>query len=178
MHEKFTEVVSNNHLLLNSGVPKPVSGVGFLLNAKYVDSITEFNSFSKRICLLKLKSKHNNITFIQVHAPDTIYPDYDEVKNFYDSVQELVNIIPNQYELVVMGHFNPKVGGVDQKDIIGKHSNTSRGYNKRGERLEPFCKENSLMITNTLFQHRRKWTWYSPGERIRNTIDYIFFNFF
>ena len=72
--------------------------------------IIEFNSFSKRICLL-----YNNLTFIQVHAPDTSYPD-NEVEKFYDSVQRRVNIIPKRDELVVMGDFIAK-GGIDQKEV-------------------------------------------------------------
>ena len=36
------------------------------------------------------------------------------------------------------------------------------------------CK-NNLVVGNTLFQHhtRRLWTWMSPGDRVRNQIDYI-----
>ena len=29
------------------------------------------------------------------------------------------------------------------------------------------------MITNTFFKHRRQWTWTSPGDKVRNTVDYI-----
>ena len=47
--------------------------------------------------------------------------------------------------------------------------------NERGERLVEFCKENNLVIGNTLFkQHtRRTFTWTSPDGQTRNQIDYI-----
>ena len=44
-----------------------------------------------------------------------------------------------------------------------------------GQRLIEFCKENTLVIANTLFQHhkRRLYTWTSPDGQYRNQIDYI-----
>ena len=175
LHGKFTEVVANKHVLYNSGLPETerrTRGVGFLLNARYASSVLEFNSLSERVCLIKLKSKYNNTTIIQIYAPDTSYPDND-IEMFYNSVQGLINNVPNRDELVIMGDFNAKVGGIDQQSVVGKHSNKARGSNKRGERLVSFCMQNSLMITNTFFRHRRQWTWNSPGSKTQNTIDYI-----
>lgn len=175
LHGKFTEVVDNKHILFNSGPPETerrARGVGFLLNAKHANSVLEFNSFSDRVCLMKLKSNYNNITIIQIYAPDTSYPDAD-IETFYNSIQNLINEVPNRDELVIIGDFNAKVGGIDQQNVIGKHSNLKRGSNKRGERLVSFCMQNSLMITNTFFRHRRQWTWNSPGSKTQNTIDYI-----
>ena len=175
LHGKFTEVVANKHILYNSGPPETerrARGVGFLLNAKHVHTVLEFNSLSERVCLIKLKSKHNNISIIQIYAPDTSYPDTD-IETFYNSIQSLINNIPDRDELVIMGDFNAKVGGINQQNVVGKHSNIKRGSNKRGERLVSFCMKNSLMIANTFFRHRRQWTWNSPGSRAQNTIDYI-----
>ena len=48
--------------------------------------------------------------------------------------------------------------------------------NEAGQRLIEFCRENALVIANTLFQqHRRKlYTWTSPdGQQHRNQIDHI-----
>ena len=44
-----------------------------------------------------------------------------------------------------------------------------------GQRLIEFCKENTLVIANTLFQHhkRRLYTWTSPDGQYRNQMDYI-----
>ena len=44
-----------------------------------------------------------------------------------------------------------------------------------GQRLIEFCKENTLVIANTLFQHhkRRLYTWTSPDGQYRTQIDYI-----
>ena len=47
--------------------------------------------------------------------------------------------------------------------------------NETGQRLIEFCQENTLVITNTLFQQhkRRLYTWTSPDGQLQNQIDYI-----
>ena len=46
--------------------------------------------------------------------------------------------------------------------------------NEAGQRLIEFCQENALVITNILFQHKRRlYTWTSPDGQHRNQIDYI-----
>ena len=44
------------------------------------------------------------------------------------------------------------------------------------QRLTEFCQENTLILTNTLFeQHKQRfYTWASPDAQHRNQIDYIF----
>ena len=74
-----------------------------------------------------------------------------------------------------MGDWNAKVGKDHETwgPTIGKF-----GYgemNDRGERLLHFCKENSLIVSNTLFKHKpsRKWTWTSPDHKSKEMIDLI-----
>ena len=47
--------------------------------------------------------------------------------------------------------------------------------NEAGQRLTELCKENTLVIANTLFQQhkRRPYTWTSPDGQCWNQIDYI-----
>ena len=47
--------------------------------------------------------------------------------------------------------------------------------NEAGQRLIEFCQENALVITNTLFQQRKRrlYTWTSPDGQHWNQIDYI-----
>ena len=46
--------------------------------------------------------------------------------------------------------------------------------NERGDRFADFGASNDMVITNTTVKHhpRRLYTWISPGDRIRNQIDY------
>ena len=70
---------------------------------------------------------------------------------------------------------NCKVGGlhIEEPNVVDKHNNIERGHNDRGKTFVDFCKQNNLSIANTQFKHRRKYTWISPGDRVRNTIDFI-----
>ena len=46
--------------------------------------------------------------------------------------------------------------------------------NEAGQKLREFCQENTLVISNTLFQQhkRRLYTWTSPDGQYQNHIDY------
>ena len=50
--------------------------------------------------------------------------------------------------------------------------------NEVGQRLIEFCKENTMVMANTLFQQnkRRLYTWTSPDSQHQNQIDYILCN--
>ena len=122
------------------------------------------------------------MTLIQAYAPISPHgskeqrqKNEDEIDSFYDELQSAVDSIPNRDELILLGDFNAKIGGLNSfyPENIGSHTNSARGYNDRGIRLANFCKVNRLFINNSGFKHRRKYTWTSPGERYRNTVDYI-----
>ena len=66
-----------------------------------------------------------------------------------------------------------KIGG---NEISGVTVKFSLGVKTEAvQRLTDFCKENALVIVNTLFQQdrRRLYTWTSPDGQHRNQIDYI-----
>ena len=78
--------------------------------------------------------------------------------------------------ICVMGDLNAKVGNEIHTNVIGKYGLGKR--NDRGERLIQFCQQNKLFVTNTWCQQppRKLYTWKSPGDIIRNQIDYIIIN--
>jgi len=69
-----------------------------------------------------------------------------------------------------------KVGSQETPGITGKFGLGVQ--NEAEKRLTEFSQENSLVITNTLFQQhkRRLYTWTSPDGRHWNQIDYILCN--
>ena len=173
----FKEKLSHGHLLFNSGVPESArkfAGVGFVINKKHEENILQFKSISERLCYLKIKGKFNNQVFIQCYAPTSSYSD-EVVESFYNSLQDLVDLTANRDDLFIIGDFNAKVGGTHHlyPEVVGRHNNHARGHNDRGLRLIDFCTRNSMVITNTFFEHRRKHTWVSPDGTIKNTIDFI-----
>ena len=75
--------------------------------------------------------------------------------------------------LFIIGDWNAKLGSQETPGVTGKFGLGMR--NEAVQRLIEFCKENALVIANTLFQQhkRRLYTWTSPDGQHRNQIDYI-----
>ena len=71
------------------------------------------------------------------------------------------------------GDWNAKVGSQETPGVTGKFGLGVQ--NEARQRLIEFCKENTLVIANTLFQQhkRRLYTWTSPDGQHQNQIDYI-----
>ena len=102
-----------------------------------------------------------NITVIQAYAP-TSNAEEAEVEQFYEDLQDLVELTPKKDILFIVGNWNSKVGS---QEIPGITSKLGLGVqNEAGQRLIQLCEENALVIANTLFQQHKKqlYTWISP----------------
>ena len=117
------------------------------------------------------QSKPFNITVIQVNAP-TSNAEEAEVEQFYEDLQELLELTHTKDVLVIIGDWNAKVGSQETPGVTGRFG---LGMRNAGQRLIEFCQENALVIANTLFQQhkRRLYTWISPDGQNQNQIDYI-----
>ena len=110
---------------------------------------------------------------IQVYAP-TSNAEEAEVGRFYEDLQDFLKLTPIKDVLFIIGDWNAKVGSQETPVVTGKFGLGVQ--NEAGQRLIEFCKENALVIANTLFQQhkRRLYIWTSPDGQYRNQIDYIF----
>ena len=107
------------------------------------------------------QGKPFNITVIQVCAL-TSNAEEAEVEQFYEDLQDL-EITHKKGILFIIGDWNAKVGSQETPGITGKFGLGVN--NEAGQWLIEFCKENTLVIANTLFQQRKRrlYTWTSPG---------------
>ena len=98
---------------------------------------------------------------IQVYAP-TSNAEEAEVEEFYEDLQDLLELTPQNDVLFIIRNWNAKVGSQETPGVTGKFGLGVQ--NEAGQRLIEFCQENVLVIANTLFQHhkRRLYTWTSP----------------
>ena len=98
---------------------------------------------------------------IQVYAL-TSNAEEAEVKRFYEDLQGLLELTPQKDVLFIIGDWNAKAGSQETPGVTGKFGLGVQ--NEAGQRLIEFCQENTLVITNTLFQQhkRRLHTWTSP----------------
>ena len=95
-----------------------------------------------------------NIIVIQVYAK--------EAEQFYDDLQDLLELTPKKDVLFIIWYWNAKVGSREIPGVTGKFGVGVQ--NEAGQRLTEFCEENALVIANTLFQKckRQLYTWTSP----------------
>ena len=110
------------------------------------------------------QGKPFNITVTQVYAP-TSNSEEAEVEQFYEDLQDLLELIPKKHVLIIIGDWNTKVGSQELPGVTDKFGLGIR--NEAGQRLIEFCQENALVIANTLFQQhkRRLYTWTSPDSQ-------------
>ena len=104
------------------------------------------------------QGKPFNITVIQLYTP-TSNVEEAEVEQFYEDLQDLLELTPKKDVLFIIGDWNAKVGSQEIPEVTGKFGLGVR--NEAGQRLIKFCQENTLVIANTLFQQhkRRLYTW-------------------
>ena len=95
---------------------------------------------------VRLQGKPFNITVIQVYVPST-NAEEAEVEWFYDDLQDLLEITPKKR---CAFHYR----GLECKSR--KSKDTWRNRQETGQILTEFCKENTLVIANTLFQNTRE----------------------
>ena len=114
-----------------------------------------------------------NIMVIQVYAPTT---NAEEVEQFYEDLQDLLELTPKKDVLFIIGDWNAEVGSQEIPGVTGKFGLGVQ--NETGQRLTEFCQENTLIIANILFQQhkRRLYTWTSPNGQCQNQIDYVLCN--
>ena len=109
---------------------------------------------------------------IQVYVP-TSNTEEAEVEWFYEDLQDLSELTPKKDVLFIIGDWNAKVGSQETPGVTGKFGLGM--WNEAGQRLIEFCREDALVIANTVFQQhkRRLYTWTSPDGQHQNLI--IFF---
>jgi len=102
---------------------------------------------------------------IQVYAP-TNNTEEAEVEQFYEDLQDLLELTPKKDVLFIIGDWNAKVGSQEIPGVIGKFGPGVQ--NEAGQRLES-CQEKALVIANILSQQhkRRLYTWASPDGQHR-----------
>ena len=108
---------------------------------------------------VRFQDKPFNITVIQVCAPTS---NAEEAEQFYEDLQDLLELTPPKNVIFIIQDWNAKVGSQETPAVIGKFGLGM--WNEAGQRLIEFCQENALVIANILFQqHKRKlYTWTSP----------------
>ena len=111
------------------------------------------NLKNDRMTSICFQGKPFNIMVIQVCAL-TSNAKEAEVEQFYEDLQDLLELTTPKDVLFIIGYWNGKVGS---QEILGGAGKFGLGVqNEAGQKLIEFCQENALVIANILFQQRKR----------------------
>ena len=169
----------NNKLIMFSGKDEGSGysqGVAVIVPKESRRSLLGYSLISDRVLKVGFQGKPHNISIIQCYAP-TGNATGEEMAEFYHTLQETIDSIPNRDIKIISDDFNAKVG----KQIRNSECNGKLGLgeeNDRGTDLLEFCRSNHLVIANALFENhpRHLYTWISPDKSTRNQIGYVMRN--
>ena len=119
-----------------------------MVNKRVPNAVLGCNLKNDGIISVRLQGKPFNITVIQAYAP-TSNTEEAEVKQFYEELQDLLELTSKKDVLFIIGDWNAKVGSQETPGVTGKFGLGVQ--NEAGQRLIEFCQENALVIANTLF---------------------------
>ena len=137
------------------------NGVAIIVNKRVRNAVLGCNLKNNRMISVCFQGKPFNIMVIQTYA-STSNAEEAKVGQFFEHLQDLLELTPKKDVLFIIGDWNAKVGHQEIPVVTGKFG---LGIQKEaGQRLIEFCQENTLVIANTLFQQhkRRLYTWTSP----------------
>ena len=112
------------------------------------------NLKNDRMISVLFQSKPFNITVIWVYGPTT---DAKEIEGdqFYEDLQDLLELTPKKDILFIIGDWNIKVQSKEISGVTGKF--VFEVQDETRQRLTELCQENTLFIANVLFQQHKRW---------------------
>ena len=124
------------------------NGADTMVNKRVRNAILGCNLKNDRMISVDFQGKPFNSMVIQVFAP-TSNAEEAEVEQFYEDLQDLLELTPKKHVPFIIGDWNAKVGSQETPGITGRFGLGVQ--NEAGQRLIEFCQENALVIANTLF---------------------------
>ena len=144
------EFNSDNHYIYHCGQESLRRiGIAIMVSKRALNTVLGCNLKNDRMISVCFQGKPFNIKVIQVYAP-TSNTEEAEVEQFYEDLQDLLELTPKKDVLLIIGDWNAKVGSQETPGVTGKFGLGVQ--NEAGQRLIVFCQENTLVIANTLFQ--------------------------
>ena len=108
-----------------------------MVNKRVRNAVLGCNLKNDRMISLGFQGKPFNITVIQVYAL-TSNAEEAEVEQFYEDLQDLLELTPQKDVLFIIGHWNAKAGSQKTPGVTGKFGLGIR--NEAGQRLIEFSK--------------------------------------
>ena len=95
------------------------NGVAIIVNKRVQNAVLGCNLKNDRMISFRFQGKRFNITVIQVYAPAS-KAEEAEVEQFYEDLQDLLELTPPKDVLFIIGDWNAKVGSLETPGVTGK----------------------------------------------------------
>ena len=131
------EVNSEDHFIYYCGQESlRRNGAVLIINRRIRNAILRCNLKNHRMTWVCFQGKPFNITVIQVYVPTTDAEEA-EVDQFYEDLEDLLELTPKIDVLLITEDWNVKVGSQERQGVIGKFGLGEQ--NEAGQRLTEFC---------------------------------------
>ena len=121
---------------------------------------------------VRIQGKPFNISVIQVYAQNNDAEEA-EVKQFYEDLQDFLELKPPKDVLFIIADWNAKVGSQETPGVTGKFSLGM--WNEAGQRLIEFCQENALVIAKPSSNNTREDSTHGHHQMVNTEIRLIIF---
>ena len=116
------EFNSDDHYIYSCGQESlRRNGVAITVNKRVRNAVLGCNLKNDRMISARFQGKPFNITVIQVYAP-TSNAEEAEAEQYYEDLQDLLELTPIKDVLFITGGWNAKVGSQEIPGITGKFS--------------------------------------------------------
>ena len=95
------------------------NGVAIMVNKKVRNAVLGCNLKNDRIISVHFQGKPFNIMVIQAYAP-TSNAEEAEVEQFYEDIQDILELTPKKDALFIIGDWNAKVGSQETPGVTIK----------------------------------------------------------
>ena len=113
------------------------NGVALIVNKRVRNAVLGCNLKNDRMISVRFQGKPFNITVIQTYAP-TSNTEEAEVEQFYEDLQDLLELTPKKDVLFIIGDWNAKVGSQETPGVTDMFGLGVQ--NEAGQRLAEFAK--------------------------------------
>ena len=108
-----------------------------MVSKRVQNAVLGCNFKNDRMISVHFQGKPFNITVIQAYVP-TSNAEEAEVEQFYEELQDLLELTPKKDVLFILGDWNAKVESQETPGVTGKFG--LGVWNEAGQRLIEFCK--------------------------------------
>ena len=136
------------------------NGVVITVNKRVQNAVLGCNLRNNRMISFRFQDKLFSITVIQVYAP-TSNVEEAEVGQFYEDLQNLLELTSQKDVLFIIGDWNAKVGSQELHGVTGKYGLGLQ--NEAGPKANKVLPREHTGQSKPLFQQRKRrlYTWTS-----------------